>query len=118
MSKLFSPILLGAVDLAHRPRVAYADACGHSGQGAKRPDGDIPGRADDHRGEFRPRASHPIGAFMSSCRNSICTSDERGRIGQITLAIPEFLSTENAIDLRFLFGPSSIGQQNTHSSDG
>jgi hypothetical protein len=45
-------------------------------------------------------------------------SDERGRIGQITLAIPEFLSTENAIDLPFLFGLSSIAQKNTHSSDG
>jgi hypothetical protein len=62
--------------------------------------------------------ANPIGVFMSSCRSSIYQSDERGRIGQITLAIPEFLSTENAIDLPFLFGLSSIGQQNTHSSDG
>jgi hypothetical protein len=62
--------------------------------------------------------ANPIGVFMSSCRGSICESDERGRIGQIMLSIPEFLSTENAIDLPFLFGLSSIAQENTHSSDG
>jgi hypothetical protein len=45
-------------------------------------------------------------------------SQASGRIGQITLAIPEFLSTENATDLPFLFGLSSIAQNNTHSSDG
>jgi hypothetical protein len=43
---------------------------------------------------------------------------ERGRIGQITPAIPEFLSPENAIDLPFCFGLSSIAQESTQSTDG
>jgi hypothetical protein len=35
-----------------------------------------------------------------------------------SLSIPEFPSTENAIDLGFLFGPSSIADGHTHSSNG
>jgi hypothetical protein len=61
MLKLFSPILLGAVDLAHRPRVAYADAGGHSGQCEKRPDGDIPGRAMITEASFGLAQATPSG---------------------------------------------------------
>jgi redox-sensitive bicupin YhaK (pirin superfamily) len=49
---------------------------------------------------------------------SICKPDERCRIGQIMLSIPEFPSTENATDQRFLFGPSSIAHGHAHSSEG
>jgi hypothetical protein len=39
-------------------------------------------------------------------------------MGRIMLPILEFISAENATDLRFLFGPSSIGDVDAHSRDG
>ena len=63
------------------------------------------------------RPAPPV-LFMSSRPSFICKNDKRCRIGQITPSIPEFLSTENAIVLLFLFGPSSTHKGYTHSSDG
>jgi hypothetical protein len=56
--------------------------------------------------------------FHNAVTKGAQMNDERGRSGQITPAIAEFLSTENAIDLPFLLGLSSIAQKNTHSGDG
>jgi hypothetical protein len=120
MSKLFSPIVVGAVDLAHRVVLAPLTRMGADIAGNVPNDlmATYQGGLMITEASFDLSQANPVGVFMSSCRSSICVSDERGRIGQITLAILEFLSTENAIDLPFSFGLSSIARRSTHSSDG
>jgi hypothetical protein len=66
----------------------------------------------------RPRDGEPDQPPGSKVDHiAICKNNERAVASAGSpLSIPEFLSTEQAIDIRLLFGPSSIASGHTHSS--